>query len=188
MKRTLLIVALVLLITTSLIAGTLSAYSITIDDLAAGSVVAKEFILKPGETNTFEENIKIAPGDTVEWKFSVKNYEETLVSETAMDLEFAVTLAAAEGKDAIEPLVVSVTDEEDQSINLDDDGKFTDEFPLAETGQEKTYNVKIEWPLGTDEIPEGQTMSEDAQYAGADYGSAVTVSVTGTQQEATDED
>ena len=187
MKRTLLIVALVLLITTSLIAGTLSAYSITIDDLAAGSVVAKEFILKPGETNTFEESIKIAPGETVEWEFSVKNYEEALVSETAMDLEFAVTLAAAEGKDAIEPLVVSVTDEDDQSLALTD-GKFTDEFPLAETGQEKTYNVKIEWPLGTDEIPEGQTMSEDAQYAGADYGSAVTVSVTGTQQEATDED
>ena len=44
MKKTLTIVALILAITVSLIAGTMSYYSITIEELAGGSVEAKEFI------------------------------------------------------------------------------------------------------------------------------------------------
>ncbi|HHW74463.1 MAG TPA: hypothetical protein GX744_04325, partial [Firmicutes bacterium] len=67
MKKALTITALVLLISLSLIAGTLAMYVVEIDDLAEGSVVAKEFILEEGVTNTFSDDVKIAPGETVEW-------------------------------------------------------------------------------------------------------------------------
>ncbi len=44
MKKTLTIMLLVLAISTSLIAGTLSMYTVSIDSLAQGSVMAKEFV------------------------------------------------------------------------------------------------------------------------------------------------
>lgn len=177
MKRALIVVALVLVISVSLVAGTLAMYVIDIDDLAEGSVVAKEFILEPGETDTFEENVKIAPGETVHWTFSVKNHDGVTISETAMELDFAIDLAAAGEKAAIEPLVVTVKGENDAEVTLTQDVNsgawtFTDEFGLGETGQEKTYTVSIEWPW------EG---TNDIAYAGAGFGTAVTVSVTGTQ-------
>ena len=177
MKRTLILIALALAITTSIIAGTLAMYTITIGDLAEGSVVAKEFILLEGETNTFEENVKIAPGEKVNWDFSVKNYDGEIISETGMDLEFNVEMTEADGKDAIDPLVVTVTDENGDPIvgTATDDGiKFEDAFPLDDVGQEKIFTVSVEWPWETDGI-------DDIEFAGADYGSAVKVSVTGTQ-------
>lgn len=183
MKRALIVVALVLVISVSLVAGTLAMYVIEIDDLAEGSVVAKEFILKPGDTNTFAENVKIAPGETVDWTFSVKNHDEGIVSETAMDLYFAIDLDDAGEKDAIEPLVVTVKDENEDDITLAQDSgsgvwTFTDEFALSETGQEKTYTVSIAWPW------EG---TNDIAYAGAGHATAVKVSVTGTQATPTPE-
>lgn len=179
MKRALIVVALVLVISVSLVAGTLAMYVIDIDDLAEGSVVAKEFILKPGETDTFEENVKIAPGETVDWTFSVKNHDGGTISETAMDLSFAIDLAAAENKYVIEPLLVMVKGENDAEVTLTQDVNsgawtFTDEFKLGETGQEKTYTVSIEWPWETEGV-------NDYDYAGAGFGTAVTVSVTGIQ-------
>ena len=44
MKRTLVIMFLVLAISTSIIAGTMAMYVVEIDDLTEGSVVAKEFV------------------------------------------------------------------------------------------------------------------------------------------------
>ncbi len=179
MKRALIVVALVLVISVSLVAGTLAMYVIEIDDLAEGSVVAKEFILKPGATNTFAENVKIAPGETVDWTFSVKNHDGGFISETAMDLYFAIDLAASNNKSAIDPLVVTVKDENEDDITLAQDSgsgvwTFTDEFELEEEGQEKTYTVSIAWPWET-------TGVDDIDYAGSGFGTAVTVSVTGTQ-------
>ena len=58
MKKALTIVALVLILSTSVIAGTLAMYTTTIDNIAEGSVVAKEFILVEGGTDTFTKNLK----------------------------------------------------------------------------------------------------------------------------------
>ena len=85
MKKALLGFALVLLLTTSVIAGTLAMYTTSIDNLAEGSVVAKEFILTEGGTDTFTKNVKIAPNETVNWQFSVMNYNGSIISETAMN-------------------------------------------------------------------------------------------------------
>jgi DNA modification methylase len=49
---------------------------------------------------------------------------------------------------------------------------FADEFELKDEGQEKTYTVAINWPDGENDI----------DYAGADFGTALAVSVTGTQK------
>ena len=182
MKRTLLVAALVLAISTSIIAGTMAMYTITIDDLAQGSVVAKEFVLEPGQTNTFAEDVEIAPGERVEWEFSVKNYEGDVVSETAMDLDIAVDIDDAAGKDAIAPLEITIIDEDENVVGQETGTgsiEFDDEFDLDEDGQEKTYKVLIEWP-SDDEV--------DIDYAGADFGTSITVSVTGTQQATPDTD
>lgn len=179
MKRTLLIMSLVLVIAISIVSGTLAMYTISIDKLAQGSVVAKEFILVEDGTDTFKENVKIAPTETVEWEFAVKNFNDTATTETDMDLDITVAVEAAEGKSAILPLVVKVYKVEDEgddflegSItglgNIELDNEFD-----ADEAQSHTYKVIINWPSNDD---------VDIDYAGAGFGTAVKVSVTGTQK------
>ena len=120
--------------------------------------------------------MEIAPGESVDWEFSVKNYEGGVVSETAMDLDIAVDIDDAAGKDAIAPLEITIIDEV-EGVRGHEIGtgsiEFNDEFALDKDGQEKTYKVLIEWP-SDDEV--------DIDYAGADYGTAVKVSIIGTQK------
>ncbi len=176
MKRILIIIALGLIISTSVLAGTLSMYTVKLDNLAEGSAVAKEFILEEGGTYTFGENVKSGPGERVKWKFSIKNYKGKLVSEAAMDLDFKVYIDDAPGRSAIAPLVVTVKDEYGDTMGSNRGTgtiRFTDGFRLEEEGQENVYTVLIEWP-SNDGI--------DMGYAGKDFGTAVRVSVTGTQK------
>ena len=176
MKKTLVLVALVAVIATSIISGTLALYTTTIDDLATGSVVAKEFILLENGSDTFETNVKIAPTETVTWAFSIKNYDGALVTETGMDLDIVVDVTAIAGKTAIAPLVVTVTNELDEVVGTKTGTgviSFADVFELDADGQEHTYTVTINWPSDD---------SVDINYAGGDFGTAVAVTVTGTQK------
>lgn len=176
MKKLLISFALVLIFSTSIIAGTLAMYTTTIDDIAEGSVVAKEFILLENGTDTFMENVKIAPDETVDYEFSVKNYDGSIVSETAMDLALEIDVLAADGKSVIAPLVVSVKNADGNIVGtLTTSGtiELTDEFELNADGQEKTYTVSVNWP-SDDNV--------DINYAGSDYGTALQVAVTGTQK------
>lgn len=176
MRKILTIVALVLILSTSVIAGTLAMYTTTIDDIAEGSVVAKEFILVEGGTDTFTENVKIVPSETVNWQFSVKNYNGAVISETGMDLICTIDVIEMNGKNVIAPLVVTVNNANGDSVGtVTSSGKieFTDEFELSASGQEKTYTLSVNWPSNND---------VDISYAGADYGTAIKVSVTGTQK------
>lgn len=176
MKKTLVVFSLVLFIAVSVIAGTLAMYTTTIDEVASGSVVAKEFVLMGNETQGFTENVKIAPTETKTWKFNVKNFNDNVVSETAMDLDFTVGIAASTGKTAIAPLVVTVKNEAGNVVATKTGTgtvTFEDEFTLDTVGQTHEYTVEITWP-SNNEI--------DIDYAGASYGSAVSISVTGTQK------
>jgi hypothetical protein len=170
------IFVLISIICLSLISGTFALYTITLDNLAEGDVVAKEFILLEDGEDTFEQNVKIAPTETVEWAFAIKNYSGTIVSETAMDLDIRVDIGAAEGKNAIDPLKVSLV-REDGVVVGECTGVGTleaeDEFALSDEGQSRTYKVVIEWP-SNDEV--------DINYAGYGFGNALSVSVTGTQK------
>lgn len=175
MKKTLITIAMVLVLTTSIISGTLAMYTTTIDNLTEGSVVAKEFILTEGGTDTFVQNVKIAPSETNTWSFSVKNYNGGIVSETAMTLDFNVTVIGADGKSAIAPLVITVKDENDTVVGtVTGSGTilFDDAFALMASGQEKVYTVTVNWPSNN---------SVDTNYAGSGFGTAVEISVTGTQ-------
>lgn len=176
MKKTIITLVLVLLLATSVIAGTLAMYTTSIDALAGGSVVAKEFILTKGGTDTFAQNVKLSPGQSEEWKFSVKNYDGSVISETAMTLDIKVDVTAADGKEAIAPLVVSVKNSDGEiagTVTADGTIAFNDEFSLSDIGQEEIYTVSINWP-GNGEA--------DINYAGAGYGTKVIVSVTGMQK------
>lgn len=176
MKRILLTAAMILIVTTSIIAGTLAMYTTRIDNLAIGGVVAKEFVLTEGGTDTFAQNIKIAPNDTNTYKFSVKNYDGAIVSETAMSLSYDIAVQPTAGKTAIAPLTVIVKDEAGNQLGATVTGsgtiQFADNFDLSETGQEKLYTVIVNWPSDN---------AVDINYAGAGYGTDLKVSVTGTQ-------
>lgn len=175
MKKTLVLLSLVLAIALSVLSGTLAVYTTTIADLADGNVVAKEFILLKNGNDTFEEKVKIAPTETVEWTFSVKNYNGNIVSETAMDLAFTVDIAASTDKEAIAPLIVTIKKGDTVVGTQTGTGsiEFADEFALKEVGQAHTYTVIINWP-SDDTI--------DINYAGSGFGTTISVSVTGTQQ------
>jgi hypothetical protein len=176
MKKGLILTALVLMIATSLIAGTLANYTTTIDALASGSVVAKEFILLESGTDTFESDVKIAPTETETWSFAVKNYNGAVISETAMDLDYTISVSASDGKSAIEPLIVSVVDSTNAVVATRTGAgtmTFDSGFSLDAQGQEEVYTVVIEWP-SNDTI--------DINYAGSGFGSTVSVSVTGMQE------
>jgi hypothetical protein len=176
MKRVLILSALVLVVLTSIIAGTLAMYTTKIDTLAEGSVAAKEFILLEGGTDTFTKDVKIAPAETTNWQFSVKNYNGAVISETGMNLDIDVEVIAADGKSVIAPLVVTVKNATGDTVGtVTSSGtiKFNDQFDLKSEGQEKTWTVSVNWPSNN---------GVDINYAGADYGTAIKVSVTGTQQ------
>lgn len=176
MKKSLLLLSLILVIAVSIISGTLAMYTTTIDNLAVGSVVAKEFILLEDDTDTFETNVKIAPTEEKAWSFAVKNYNGALVSETDMDLLFTVDVKNTTGKTAIAPLVITVTDSEGEIVGTAITGTgittFTNEFK-ADTAESQTYTVTVFWPSNN---------SIDYNFAGANFGTTVSVSVTGTQK------
>lgn len=176
MKKGLVLLALVLVVSTSVIAGTLAMYTTRLDAMAQGSTVAKEFKLTKGDTDSFAKNVKIAPGESQDWQFSVKNYDGNVVSETAMGLSFEIDVTPTDGKDAIAPLQVTVKNEAGDTVGtLGPDGKilFNDKFPLQAAGQQKVYTVSVKWPSND---------ATDINYAGAAHGTAVKVSVTGTQE------
>lgn len=175
MKRILLISILTLLVTGSMLAGTLAYYSTGIDELAAGSFVAKEFIFLGEGTDSFEEGAKIAPSETVTWPFSVKNYDGNIVTETDLYYRLTLHVTATEGKSAIAPLEVSITDAQGNVINtVVGTGTFDlyGGFPLAEAGQDRGYAVVIHWPEGGE---------NDSDYAGENFGNTIRVSALARQ-------
>ncbi|MCK9350849.1 MAG: cellulose binding domain-containing protein [Clostridiales bacterium] len=175
MKKTLTILLLVLAITTSLIAGTMAYYTVTLDNLVQGEVVAKEFIFveKAGQ-QTLSFSDKMAPGETVEWPFTVQNHKDGLVTETDMYYRLTFVVGATDGKQAIAPLTVTVNGE---VVTLNDDGTGTlithSEFKLIspDNQQSEDYRIVLTWPHG----------ENDSAYAGNNFGTTVTVNAVAQQ-------
>jgi hypothetical protein len=176
MKKVLLGLTLVLAIAISIVSGTMALYTTRIDKVTEGSVVAKQFILVKGGTDTFVQNLKIAPAETVEWAFSVSNFEGKVVSETAMGLSFTINITESVGRKAIEPLVVTIRNKAGEVVGKQTGTgsiSFSDKFELAAEGQTHTYYVTIEWPSG----------ENDASYISqmGSFGTSISIGVTGTQ-------
>ena len=175
MKKAIFLAFLVLSIALSLIAGTLAMYTTTLDDLADGSVVAKEFIFMEDGTDTFAHQVKIAPTETIVWEFAVRNYDGAFITETDLYYHLIFDVTAFPGKQAIDPLIVTVKDE--NGVVLDTvTGTGTiniyDAFMLSEVGQRAGYSVEFYWP-SNDEI--------DINYAGESFSTAINVSATASQ-------
>lgn len=175
MKKTLTILLLVLAITTSLIAGTMAYYTVTLDNLVQGEVVAKEFIFVEKEgKQTLSFSDRIAPGETVEWPFTVQNHKDGLVTETDMYYRLTFVVGATVGKQAIAPLTVTVNG---QAVSLDNDGTGTlisdGAFMLQSPNnqQRDDYSIMLTWPHG----------NNDSEYAGNDFGTTVTVNAVAQQ-------
>lgn len=174
LRKTSVVLALLLVMAGSLTAGTLAMYTTTIDGMAQGSVTAKEFIFLGEGTDSFAQGVKIAPAETVDWQFRVKNYDGALITETDLYYKLTVHVQAASGKQAIEPLVVSVLDGHGGVLkSVTGTGVFevTGAFMLAQAGQSQAYTVRVFWPDG----------SGDAQYAGSRFGTAVHIDAVASQ-------
>lgn len=175
MKRTLFILIMLLVMASSLTAGTLAMYTTTIDNMAKGSVAAKEFVFTGEGTDSFAQNVKIAPKGTVSWQFYVKNYSGIIVTETDMYYKLTFNVQASEGKTAIAPITVTVKDQNGSSVgSATGVGTFDvlGEFPLSETGQEDMYTVEVYWP-SDDNV--------DIDYAGGGYGTSIIISAIASQ-------
>jgi len=177
MKKFLLSTALVLAIAVSVISGTMALYTTKIDNVADGSVVAKEFVLHENGTDSFVKDVKIAPTETVTWSFGVRNFEGNILSETAMALSFTVDIEASNGKQAIDPLVVTIKNEAGTVVGTQTGSgviSFNDNFALKSEGQAHTYTVVVNWP----------SSSADAAYVSdnGSFGTSIRVGVTGTQE------
>ncbi len=175
MSKTMIVLTLLLVMAGSLTAGTLAIYTTSIDDLAQGSVSAKEFVFLGEGTDSFSQGIKIAPTETVNWQFSVKNYDGAQITETDLYYKLKFSVQATAGKKAIDPLVVSVLDSTGHVIkSIKGTGTFdvTGAFPVSAAGQSQGYTVKIDWPSDN---------SVDIKYAGGNYGSTVNVSALASQ-------
>lgn len=86
MKRALIITMLLLMIVTSLNAGTLAIYTSTVDLTAP--ITAKRFALGVNKGSADEFNLMIAPGDMVSYYFAVSNTDsEGRHGEVDMDLQ-----------------------------------------------------------------------------------------------------
>ncbi len=175
MKKAFVVLMLILAICSSLLAGTLASYTVTLDDMASGSVVGKEFIFLEDGTDTFQNDIKIAPTETITWQFAVKNFEGSLVTETDLYYDLTFDVMPTPGKSAIEPLIIRIKDMGGTVIDTVEGTGSVDvsgAFPLSATGQSASFTVEIFWP-SNDEI--------DINYAGNNFGTTINVSAAASQ-------
>lgn len=175
MKRFAFVLILLLVMAGSVTAGTLAMYTTSIDNLAQGSVVAKEFVFTGEGTDSFTQGVKIAPTETVTWQFNVKNYSGYIVTETDLYYKLTFDVHASAGKTAIAPLSVTVKNESGNVMGsatgvgmFDVSGKFL----LSEAGQHETYTVEVSWPSDD---------SIDIDYAGGAYGTTVNIDAIASQ-------
>lgn len=175
MKKTALVLILLLVMATSVTAGTLAMYTTSLDNLASGSVVAKEFVFTHEGTDSFSQGVKIAPTETVTWQFSVKNFDGAVITETDLYYKLAFNVHATAGKSAIEPLTVTVKDQSGNVVgSATGVGTFDvlGKFPLSAVGQSQTYTVEVNWPSDD---------SVDLGYAGDAYGTTVNIDAIASQ-------
>jgi len=182
MKKLIIISVLILTIIGSVVAGTLSNYTTTISDIAYGSVTGKDFIFLEDGSDTFQQNVKIAPTETVIWQFAVKNYLDYIITETDLSYQLSFDVHATSGKNAIDPLIITIKDENGNIVNtLTGTGiiDVTGAFPLSAEGQSDSFTVEIYWPEDDD---------VDIHYAGDHYGTTINVSAVASQIPVEEED
>ena len=87
MKKVILIAFLILSISCSLLAGTFAKYVVSIDDVASGSVVGKNFIFLEDGEDTFEHNVKFYGNGNMGVRVK---FDGTIIAET--DLYYRLSM------------------------------------------------------------------------------------------------
>lgn len=150
MKRALPLTVLLLMILTSLNAGTLAVYTSTID-LAVVPVSAKRFALGVNQGSTSEFDLQIAPGDMVSYSFDVSNADsEGRISEVDMDLlveaDFSSVYEALPGIQV--RLLLQAGGNSLKVAECDGTGRLSYSQSLAftaSTATEKQYSLTFVW-------------------------------------------
>lgn len=191
MKRALLVAGLVLTIATSVISGTLAAYSQTVDDLQQDTVTAKKFVLDVDKTVSLDEALsKIAPGESRTIEFTVANHKDGNVTETDMDAKIDIQILNRQSsplKFTLEANDGSSLDTSEAIFSGGDTFTETQRFTAA-TAKEITYTLTVEWPWGSDSDHDGTTnfddtgayLNNDIQYQGVEFGT-IKITVAGYQ-------
>ena len=180
MKKVLLVSALVMMIVTSMVSGTLAVYTTSIPTIASGIIAAKNFVLVEEGTDTFTANVNLAPTEKKDITFAVNSAKGSNISEVGMHVDITVSLTAA-GR-AIAPLTIVVYKGTDTTAagtiiptsGLLTDGvgdlKFSFDFAAMNTAANQ-YTVVVTWPDGPN----------DYAYAGHTCATLLKISATGTQ-------
>ncbi len=164
MKKVLTLLAVTLLVVASVISGVFAVYTTTIDDANSNATTAKHFYVGAATVADFEENVEIAPSETLESKFTITN-KDTAVSEVDIAVEMTVTLTSE-----ITPLEISVVAPTGVDVTVDGNVyKFT-MAKNVEFNQE--FTVVISWPTGDLSGSDNAFIDKTASYQ---------VSVVGTQ-------
>lgn len=181
MKKTIALFALVLCVLAGLVSGSLAIYTKAVD-VGDGSVVAKKFYLTAaGDTETYKDNVLIAPTETVTAAFTVSNNDSAgYTTEVGMDLTVLVTLDDATGKTAIPYITARLLDAGGDvvtaAVNEIENGKGTISLVVEDAfapnvASTLTYQIELTW----------ESHAGDYTYQGPGFGTAYSVNVTGRQ-------
>lgn len=177
MKRFFLIAVLVLALVSSLVAGTMAAYTqeLTVD---AAGVATKEFQITAKKSSSFTKtNIKIAPGDTVDYAIRVKNESEVPV-QVIIDADVQDVGKAAGLANVL--TLLTTTDAAGADIDQDND-RITLTLPAG--AGEAQFNFRVQWPYSN-----GDTANEtDTALMKAKAQAALTVAINSISLNAGDE-
>jgi len=166
MKKFLLTVALILAVVTSLTAGTLASYSRT-DEFKQSDVTSKVFKFASTGSQSFNQDFKLIPGDTVWYQVDVKNESEVPVKFTVnSDLNGALS-------DAVKMSVYKGGKAEANKVT---GGTFIeDHVPVTSGNTSFSFYVKLEWPTT-------YTDSFDVSMSGKSANLSVTVNGSNTEK------
>lgn len=166
MKRTIQALVLLLMLVTSLNAGTLAVYTSRVD-LAPVTVAAKRFALGVNQGGQGEFDLKIGPGELVSYQFDVTNQTtDGHVSEVDMDVMIQADFSAI--LQSIPNMVVRLTrlgSAGDVTVaQADASGTLTYEgsrFFLADVGAEASFALTFYWDdgNGATSLPDGSRMT-----------------------------
>lgn len=181
MKKHLLIAGLVLTIATSVISGTMAAYSKEIK-FTGDTLTAKQFVLEAGRTDEVTtQTVKLAPGESHSVNFTVSNFDSAYLTETGMKVFVKVetNLQNTNSKNPLiynlykeNVLIASTATEVTEAMGTTvEDGVFVHEVDFsANTERTDTYRLEAKWLVG-------DWNSKDIEYQNKNFGTAkITVS------------
>jgi hypothetical protein len=148
MKKFILTVALVLAVVTSLVAGTMAAYTQQLDTTSA-AITTKTFSIKGNMSDSFSEAIKVAPGEAIEYKVEIKND-----GEVNAKLNVGAEILAADGNE-IDGLILKIVSVEKIAVDgssaksaalSTDDAKDS----MLRKGETAKVTFKVIWEYAND--------------------------------------